>query len=83
MKKVMPIFGAILFAATILTSCNSTEKSNSTEKTTKEQKTKSVKCGYCNAELYEGQPAVGLLSAPGKYFCNETCSEMYSVYGSK
>ena len=77
MKKVMIIFGAILFAATILTSCNSKEE------TTNEQEIKSVQCGYCKAKLYDGQPAVGSLTAPGKYFCNNTCSDMYKVYGSK
>lgn len=51
-------------------------------KNSKDEEIEFVNCGYCKKKLYEGQPAIQQLTT-GKYFCSETCSDMYSVYGSK
>jgi hypothetical protein len=77
--KNLKIYASIIIIALTYLSCN--KKAEKMENS-KDEKVEFIKCGYCPKKLYEGQPAIQQLTT-GKYFCSETCSEMYSVYGSK
>jgi hypothetical protein len=73
--KLKSVFIVLIITSVALQGCNQEEKTEAP--TVKEQE--SVKCGYCNKEMYDGQPAIGTLTSD-KYFCSTTCADMYSVY---